>query len=740
MAARRMSQFKRSMVRRWLFSYLAACMIPFLLATLFCLYCTRMVVGSAVEGSRLALQSVSRGVDMALRDVETVGQGLLLDDRFLPYAGSDSEPTSMEYYQATGVLRSVVPSGPIGGAMVFNPKIERYIGQEQWGNFTDFYLRNEYNLDLSRSEINSIFGVDVRRIRFSNCDYHYAGGREVKRLLVIKPLNYARGGKLYDWYLACIINLDDMFAPVLSDGREFVVTQDGKVLYSFFSSYEAGSSHPELLDSQRIASDYVERRSSDTGPYTYVMLTDRKVIFRSLRGYFVMVGVLLAVSLAIAVFLLHSRLRRDWASYEDAIKASGTLIDQDVKAENEYLPFVSTMQGLVQQKEGMSLLIKRQSEAFKQHTLSELVAHGEPVSLATLGECGITLKGSCFIVVLFVLSEGQDASRFEEEMVSSLSGDDVLVLPFDSDHGSACILNSKRSFDDSLERRIEELGERNACQYSAASTQVDALDKLGEAYLEAINVLEYEKARSTHEFLTYSDVRQMTSQINFTYTTEQELALGQSIRDGKAMESVALVEKIFSGNQNAGASPKCLRYLLFAIASTAYRTASTLDGRYTDSLPELTLPPIIQGDNLERSRGEVEDLVQKLCLAVAKVNSEYADASSKSYAVYQKALDEVQAHYAEQSLNVSQLADTLGVSIVYLSRTFKKYHTTNISDYIARYRLYMSKKLLSEGMKVSDVALACGFGSLRTYLRVFKQFEHVTPGQYRSGSSSSMEE
>ncbi len=52
----------------------------------------------------------------------------------------------------------------------------------------------------------------------------------------------------------------------------------------------------------------------------------------------------------------------------------------------------------------------------------------------------------------------------------------------------------------------------------------------------------------------------------------------------------------------------------------------------------------------------------------------------------------------------------------------------------------MSKKLLCEGLKVGEVAQQCGFGSLRTYLRVFKQVERVTPGQWRDGSSAKMEE
>lgn len=740
MVARRTGQFKRSMVRRWLLSYLAASLIPVILAVLLGIYCTRIVAISARDGSAVMLQALSRSFDSALRDVETISQGLLLDDRFLPYNSGSTEPTSLEYYQATAALRSVIPQGPASGVMVFNPKLGRYIGQEQWGNFNDLYLRNEYNLGLSQGDIGSMFGAEVPGIRLFNADIQYSGGDSIKRVLVIKPLNYARGGKLHDWYVACLFTLGDLFMTLSSDERDLVILQGDRVLYSFAQSYPAGSLHPELLTHKRLGGDLVGTRSSETGPYTYAMLTDRKVIFHAMVGYFWMVALLLGGSVVLGTSMLLSRLRRDWSSYEAAIKASGTEIDQDADAKDEYLPFVSSMQGLQQQKEGMRDVIRQQTETLKQHTLSELVEHGEPVAARTLAECGIFLKGDNFVIALFILGEQGEPKAFGELLSFALSAEAVQLLPFDSSHGLAYILNSEKPLEDTAVRKIEQVAERMGCRYAAASSSVVGLDKLGQAYLEAINVLEYERGRNINEFLTYSDVRQMTSQINFTYTTEAELALEKSIRDGAAMESVALVDKVFAENQESGASPKCLRYLLFALASTAYRTASKLDGRYTDALPELTLPPIIQGDSLERSHREVDQMVQKLCEAVAKVNSQCADSSSKSYAIYQRAMEEVQEHYSEQNLNVSQLADTLGVSIVYLSRTFKKYHTTNISDYITRYRLFMSKKLLCEGLKVGEVAQQCGFGSLRTYLRVFKQVERVTPGQWRDGSSAKMEE
>ena len=34
-------------------------------------------------------------------------------------------------------------------------------------------------------------------------------------------------------------------------------------------------------------------------------------------------------------------------------------------------------------------------------------------------------------------------------------------------------------------------------------------------------------------------------------------------------------------------------------------------------------------------------------------------------------------------------------------------------------------------MKLEDIAQQCGFGSQRTFLRIFKQYEGITPTQYK---------
>lgn len=121
-----------------------------------------------------------------------------------------------------------------------------------------------------------------------------------------------------------------------------------------------------------------------------------------------------------------------------------------------------------------------------------------------------------------------------------------------------------------------------------------------------------------------------------------------------------------------------------------------------------------------------------------------SDSGSEGYAVYMAAKAEVENNYNDVQLNVSQIADRLGVSIVYLSKCFKKHKETNISDYLTAYRLSKAKEILSDrkcwNISMKDVSERCGFGSIRTFMRVFKESEGVSPGQFKAGYLASEKE
>ena len=88
--------------------------------------------------------------------------------------------------------------------------------------------------------------------------------------------------------------------------------------------------------------------------------------------------------------------------------------------------------------------------------------------------------------------------------------------------------------------------------------------------------------------------------------------------------------------------------------------------------------------------------------------------------------------HCSEKLTLEDVAAYSGYSKYHFSRIFKEYTGMSIYEFYLRQRLLLCRQLLSEmNLPITEVASRAGFGSLATFNRVFKQYEGVTPTQYR---------
>lgn len=81
--------------------------------------------------------------------------------------------------------------------------------------------------------------------------------------------------------------------------------------------------------------------------------------------------------------------------------------------------------------------------------------------------------------------------------------------------------------------------------------------------------------------------------------------------------------------------------------------------------------------------------------------------------------------------SVSQLAEHFFYSREYISRLFKRYFDTTISDYIMKRRIERSQALILQGIPMIDIAYRVGFASLSTFIRSFRAVTDMTPSEYK---------
>lgn len=92
------------------------------------------------------------------------------------------------------------------------------------------------------------------------------------------------------------------------------------------------------------------------------------------------------------------------------------------------------------------------------------------------------------------------------------------------------------------------------------------------------------------------------------------------------------------------------------------------------------------------------------------------------------------SRHAQEPISLQQTARAAGVNTCYLSHLMNERLRMGFREYLNALRVERARQLLrSSGKSVEEVGELCGFGTLRTFDRVFLRRCGVTPRQYRQG-------
>lgn len=96
-------------------------------------------------------------------------------------------------------------------------------------------------------------------------------------------------------------------------------------------------------------------------------------------------------------------------------------------------------------------------------------------------------------------------------------------------------------------------------------------------------------------------------------------------------------------------------------------------------------------------------------------------------------VSQINSHITEPNLSVKFIASDLAHNPDYIGRQFKIVMGMSVGEYILQQRIKIAEGLLKETHQViGEVALQCGFTSVRHFLRQFKRERGMTPSELRS--------
>lgn len=317
----------------------------------------------------------------------------------------------------------------------------------------------------------------------------------------------------------------------------------------------------------------------------------------------------------------------------------------------------------------------------------------------------------------------------------------------ETDDVLACLINFKQTENrkEELRRIAVETQRFLAGAYGIQLTMaISAIHRttagIPQAYLEALDAMEYKLVLGKREILAYEELyagAKEDGELGYYYPLQVEQQLINYVKVGDFEKAKRTLDDIIEHNFHGGpVSVPFARCLMLNLVSTMIKTVSD-----TGSLQESFLvqnpkriEKLTQCDTVQEMQRQMTDFLRQVCDYTAGKRQQNLQQTR------QQALDElvgriqalIHERYQDPNLNISTIGHHFDMKPTYLSKQYKDFTGEGLLDYINKTRVGIAKTLIAEKNKnVSDVAACVGFGDVNAFIRTFKKYEGVTPGKFK---------
>ena len=296
-----------------------------------------------------------------------------------------------------------------------------------------------------------------------------------------------------------------------------------------------------------------------------------------------------------------------------------------------------------------------------------------------------------------------------------------------------------------LVRSIEDFSDEECTLYAAELQE-------NREYIVLMNFQEEEQCRELLELLSDSlESRNLSVRVQWSRTCSQlnEIAsaaietlntppVALAVDNAEAEEEDAL-EKMAALTES-GSTSQALALLETMIAQTENRYPSYLMRIYMlnrlvqqmmtlASREGVTLPPKSPGQDPDSVRETLEQLVRALCRKGAQRSSAEKPEGGKTAAY-------VREHCLDGDISLSSTAEALGISTKQVSRLLRMEVDMTFKEYLLHLRMSAAQDFLrEEGLSIAETAGRVGYFNISHFIKCFKAYTGMTPGEWKKLSS-----
>ncbi|HKL75172.1 MAG TPA: helix-turn-helix domain-containing protein [Halanaerobiales bacterium] len=318
------------------------------------------------------------------------------------------------------------------------------------------------------------------------------------------------------------------------------------------------------------------------------------------------------------------------------------------------------------------------------------------------------------------------ACNYSQDILSALIEEDMLVLFYSADFIEE--ENSKEkvvSFGEYLKENLEEKSEYT---YSIGLGRIyDNLKGLIFSYKEALNVCKSCYFREKNSVMHIDEMVKFTNDVPI-FISEMETKLIDKIESANLENIDYYFLEIVNSIMEEKLEPDTVKIKILDFIYRIIEEINEVTEDEGESFYELSsfMREILQAETERTMRKYIQKIGDKLFTILRKSKGD----SSSKYSVNQ-ALDYIENNYNKE-LSLKKVSKKVGLSLYYFSHLFKEEVGVSFVTYLNKFRIKKAKEfLVNSKMNIAEISFEVGYNDPNYFTRVFKEYEDLTPSEFR---------
>ncbi|AEI40628.1 helix-turn-helix domain-containing protein [Paenibacillus mucilaginosus] len=745
---RNWKQWSRSVAVKWIVSYAVIMIIPVLISAVVYMQTREIVEYEIRRASNAMLNQVKYVVDNELKQTEKLAAQLSIDPeikRFLELEGDTEAAHSFQIYQ-TGQELSMYKAlnDFVQGIYIYSNPLNKVLSSETYADAPMFY-------EVTHRSPGFTYEMWLSAVR--------EPGRKTYRLMpvtdagrmdetvVFQEALAKKGESRPAGALMMPINRNKILHLLenvdwVNQGRIFIMDEQNRILFQNRQGGSVPAASPGVSDEP---DSIVSSLDSDTARWRYISVFPSDIFWEKARQIRNLNLLGLLVCCLIGAGVISYFARKNYGPVRELVHVfSRFKKDREESPTDEYTFIRENVLAALQEREEMNIRQDQQLRVLQGYYLSRLLkGQAEEALSAAEAAKGYRLgwKSEEFAVLLFHLEPGQDggialdlAHFIVSNIVMDLIGrrhgihfadlDGMLagLINIHPEHASAW----KDDVEEALAEALEFIGGRYRLSFTAAgSGRQDGLQGIHQGFLQALEAREYSLLLEESGFIWYEAVK--PEETDYYVSMNDEMILINLIKSGEQDKAVQMLDGLMAQVFGQHASIDIIRCAMIDLASTMLKTLPQEARRSAQWEERRPVKRLLACSTRAEFRQVLMEIVTLVC---GRVNEKLSLAANPG--VGSQVEEYVKANYADDNLSVSMIGAHFGITPQYVSKLFKEHAGQGLHDFISQYRVTQAKGLLDRGSPIEETAAKVGFSSSSAFIRVFKKYEGITPGKYKS--------